>query len=85
MKRAYNEPAPKCKSAIGPGPAPEGILNLRSSVIARIMHFSIYFASSEFSRRATKSHERGYFARVFESVEYASAMPPSVLMSMSLK
>ena len=43
------------------------ILKLRSSEVARNMYFSICFASSKFSKRASKLHEKEHFARDLKS------------------
>ena len=57
---------------------PREILILRSSEIAENVHFAINSASSKLSRRTTKLHEKGYFARVFEKwEEHVPLGPPS--------
>ena len=42
------------------------VLRVISSKITGNVYYSIFFASSKSSRRATKLHEKGHFARVFE-------------------
>ena len=53
-------------------------LKLRSSEITRNVYFSIYFASSKFSKRATKLHRKGHFVRDFEKRGHMPPVPPCV-------
>ena len=56
---------------------PREILGLRSSEIAGNAYFSINFAFSKLSRRATKFLEKGHFAQAFEKWRgHVSPVPP---------
>ena len=71
MKRQsilHDEKRIKYLHVIQPGKSGRGILKIRTSETTGNVHFPIYFCISKFSRKATKLHEKGHFARIFEKL-----------------